>query len=94
MALGFLDIEYEEILKYLAEVEVKKGTCKYLPRARFYIGDTLLSDSKNLVSFGGLVCSDKWAALIQEQPQRVARIVNLTRKCHGLQKRRHSKSNT
>lgn len=39
MYLGYLDVPFSEIEKYMNEAKKKKGVCKIIPRARFSIVD-------------------------------------------------------
>lgn len=51
--LGFLDIENDEIEKYMEDVKLKRGICKILPIGRFNIC------RDGYIHYGGLVCSYK-----------------------------------
>jgi len=51
--IGYIDIENDEIEKYLTEAKKKIGVCKFLPCARFDLFDN------SQPTFSGLVCSDK-----------------------------------
>ena len=48
-----IDVENDEIQRYLDEVETKVGICKILPCARFTLSE------EGYFQYDGLVCSDK-----------------------------------
>ena len=49
---GHIDIEYDEIMKYMKVIEKKKEVCKIMPSLR-------LSVTSNGLKYDGLVCSPK-----------------------------------
>jgi len=50
---GYIDIENDEIVKYLKDVKKKEGICRILPRGRF----SLRRNGEPM--YDGLICSDK-----------------------------------
>ena len=48
---GFIDVSFAEIQKYIEEVNTKRGLCKVLPQARFFV-------TSEGFEYDGLVCKD------------------------------------